>query len=59
METFWMVYGEGQRAPTYKHASQTAARQEAERLAREHKGTRFYVLEQIASVISSDVIWVN
>lgn len=42
---FWMVYGEGQRAPAYKHDSAASARIEAERLAGLHPGISFYVLK--------------
>lgn len=41
---FWMVYGEGQRAPTYKHDSRASAEAEALRLARQHPGIAFYAL---------------
>ena len=41
---FWMVYGWGQGAPNYRHASESAAQAEAARLARMAPGTRFYVL---------------
>lgn len=42
---FWMVYGEGQRAPTYKHDTADAARLEAARLAEQNPGVSFYVLK--------------
>ncbi len=43
--TFWMVYGVGQRAPTYRHPSAHAAEREAIRLAKECPGIEFVVLE--------------
>lgn len=55
MRQFWMVYGEGQGAPTVKHASMNLAKGEAERLARQHPGTKFYVLRAIGSAERSDV----
>lgn len=44
---FWMVYGEGQRAPTYKHSSPYSAKAEAKRLAADHPSIEFYVLASI------------
>lgn len=43
----WMVYGVGQRAPTYEHTSEDRAREEAQRLARDHPGITFYVLKAV------------
>lgn len=42
---FWMVYGLGQRAPTHEHLTYEQAANEAQRLARECPGIRFFVLE--------------
>jgi hypothetical protein len=42
---FWMVYGEGQGAPTYKHDSKQSAEEEAQRLALCHPGIAFYALK--------------
>lgn len=42
---FWMVYGEGQGAPTYKHDSKQSAEEEAQRLALRHPGIAFYALK--------------
>lgn len=44
-QAFWMVYGVGQRAPTYKHLSEPAAELEAVRLAQANPGIEFVVLE--------------
>lgn len=52
---FWMVYGEGQRPPAFKHATFESARLEAERLARLLPGVRFYVLSAIARALKADV----
>ncbi len=49
---FWMVYGEGQGAPTYKHDSLKAASEEAERLAGRHPGIAFYVLKAKSGVVA-------
>lgn len=54
---FFMVYGEGQGAPTIRHADEETARKEAERLARNNRGVRFHVLHAFASVISTDIVW--
>lgn len=44
-DPFWMVWGEGQRAPTFKHVTRGSADTEAERLANTHRGVQFVVLE--------------
>lgn len=48
-ERFWMVYGVGQRGPTFRHYTERGARVEAERLARLSPGTTFVVLEAISA----------
>lgn len=52
---FWMVYGEGQRAPTFKHDSPQEARREAERLARTNPGIKFFVLAAVGVAHKFDV----
>lgn len=47
-EKFWMVYGDGQRAPTVKHASFETAKLEAERLCRNNPGIEFFVLQPVS-----------
>jgi len=47
-ETFWMVYGLGQRQPTVRHKTFASAQGEAERLARTVPGVAFYVLEAVS-----------
>lgn len=42
---FFMVWGERKGAPTVMHATAEDARDEAMRLARQHPGHRFHVLE--------------
>ena len=44
-DKFWMVYGDGCRAPSHKHKTSDSACDEARRLAMQHRGTRFFVLE--------------
>lgn len=44
---FWLVWNDGPfgRVPTHKHSTQEAAKQEAERLATQNPGTRFWVMK--------------
>ncbi len=43
---FWLVWSpQGARPPTHRHASEAAARNEAQRLAGLHPGNEFFVLE--------------
>jgi transcriptional regulator with XRE-family HTH domain len=44
---FWMVYGVGQRAPAFQHASLHQAETEAKRLAISNPGIKFVVLEAV------------
>ncbi len=48
MESFFMVYLEGERTPTYKHNSLPSAEAEAKRLVKEH-GKKAFVLCTIKS----------
>lgn len=41
---FWMVYVEGQGVPTVRHPSESSARREAERLARENPECDVFVM---------------
>lgn len=54
-EPFWMIYGLGQGAPNHIHETRDSAKAEAERLARAHPGTRFYVLASVACAVKADV----
>lgn len=58
MEKFWLVWNEtmGGRS-TVKHSSCASAEREAERLARNHRGSTFAVMEVIGIVVVSDVRW--
>lgn len=53
--SFWMVWGEGTQRVTAKHNNFDSARREAERLAAQHAGQRFYVLEAQAVARKVDV----
>lgn len=44
---FWMVYGIGQRGPTYQHSSKALAQLEAQRLASLHPEIMFVVLAAV------------
>ncbi|WP_144154488.1 hypothetical protein [Paraburkholderia sp. BCC1885] len=45
-KAFWLVWSPtGVRPPKYRHATERSAVTEAERLAREHRGQLFVVLE--------------
>jgi hypothetical protein len=47
-DKFWMVYGEGQNLPRFRHDTYSSAETEAERLARMNPGIAFYVLMPVA-----------
>ena len=53
---FWMVYGHGQRAPTYIHESVRSAQAEAQRLARAHPGICFVILEAVEAVAKQEFV---
>lgn len=46
-QKFWMVYGEGQRAPAFRHLTKERARAEAKRLALAHPEIKFFVLAAV------------
>jgi len=52
---FWMVLGSGN--PVFHHESEQSAMKEAERLARQNRGSTFTVLEAVGTVTASDVMW--
>lgn len=56
---FWLVWNENGHAPTFKHASATSARTEAERLARLNPGATFHVLALAGSCVKRDVDWTD
>lgn len=45
MNRFWMVYGHGRSAPTYRHPTKDSAQREAKRLAQLNPGSTFTVLK--------------
>lgn len=51
---FWLVWREGT-APSFKHTSYQSAKNEAERLSRQHGGV-FHVLEHRATACRIDVV---
>lgn len=52
---FYLVWNPAGRTPQFKHESITAARIEAERLARVYPGLEFYVLEPTHRMVRADV----
>lgn len=59
MKQFWMVWNVGGCEPRYQHTSENNAIHEAERLAREHPGEAFVVLEAIHARKVSDMRSLN
>ncbi len=57
MYRFWMIWNEGNRAPTIKHPDEESARIEAERLVRLNPGQKFYLLVAIDCCQKYDVQW--
>ncbi|MCJ2009789.1 hypothetical protein [Methylobacterium sp. J-092] len=57
MKPFWMVQGSG--PARFRHDTKAAATTEAERLARQHPGSVFVVMEAIEAVRKIDVQRVN
>lgn len=49
---FWMVYGSGKAAPTKRHTSKESAMAEANRLAKKHPGTEFFVLKAVRGAMA-------
>ena len=56
-QKFWVVWCRGGSPPTVPHPTVVAAEREAERLARDHRGQTFVVLEALRSVTRTDVTW--
>lgn len=57
MMTFWLVWSPEGHNPQHRHDTDTLAKAEAERLAKEHPGKEFFVLEALGSVKKTDVVW--
>lgn len=54
-QKFWMVVGTG--VPNVRHYDKDVAITEAERLARQCPGQEFTVLQSLATVKKTDVVW--
>lgn len=52
---FWLVWTEAGRNPQYRHDSEPSALREAQRLAREHPGQKFVVMQSVASYVAIDL----
>lgn len=50
---FYMVYGEGQSAPTYKHLTEAQALTEAKRLSDRTPGTKFFVMRPVRVAVKA------
>lgn len=57
MNTFWMCYVEGMRSPSFKHLSLDAAKEEAERLARQELGKKVYILAALEYCQMTNLVW--
>ena len=59
LETFWMVYGQGQGcgAPTKEHGTEALAKTEAARLANLNPGITYVVLQAVCCCVKKDVDW--
>jgi hypothetical protein len=57
MRTFWLVWKDNGGIPTVPHDSLDSAKREAERLARMHPGSKFYVLQTVGACSKTDVLW--
>lgn len=58
-DRFWFVFREQGGPPTQRHATESSARTEAERLANMYPGHEFHVLECIGTVKKTSVVWTN
>lgn len=52
MNNFWLVYSPQGGAPHVRHESRAEATREAERLACQHLGREFFVLEPVSKTIT-------
>lgn len=60
METFWIVWREYGGVPVYQHGTEGLAKAEASRLAAQHKGVKFYVLQSVGhAIVTYPVQWVE
>lgn len=54
-ERFWLVWNPEGRSPMVKHYSRASADSEADRLAKQYIGQRFFVLKAMAGAVVDDV----
>lgn len=54
-EAFWLVWNPDRSMPSHKHTTEYAAVNEAERLARQHPGEMFVVLQSICARVTDDM----
>jgi hypothetical protein len=59
MRQFWMIFNEGNRGPAVQHYEESDARREAERLARNNRGQKFYVLKTVDCCRVNDIAWAS
>lgn len=52
---FWFVWNDQGSAPMKKHESEQGAINEADRLARNHRGKTFIVLQSVSAHTASDI----
>lgn len=55
-EKFWLVWCDDGRTPVVRHYDAQKAQTEAERLAKEHAGKRFFVLEAQTVSVRADAL---
>lgn len=53
---FWLVWTPNGHTPRYEHQSAASAHAEAQRLARENPGEKFYVLQPISETVRNDIV---
>lgn len=53
----YLVFNKNGNMPQFVHETEESARKEAERLARNHRGEKFYVFEAIACVTLNEFKW--
>lgn len=59
-QAFWMVLADNSQHTRVRHQHEGAAKAEAERLAAQHPGVKFYVLQCIgAAVVEKPVRWME
>lgn len=55
--SFFMVLRDGVSATSFRHERFNDAKSEAERLANQNPGVRFFVLQSIGAAIRNEVTW--